>query len=112
MSSQRTPTPWDATESPGGYRRKPCVVIRATTTGRRRVARVDTAEDAALIVRACNSHDALVAALENLARYHYDVDYGAEKDREAFLATDGNVGALEVLVDAARAALKAAKVQP
>lgn len=65
--SPHTQGPWDATEVAGGYRRKPTVVIRATSTGRRRIARVDTIQDADFIVHACNAYPALLSMVERYA---------------------------------------------
>lgn len=64
MTAAHTPTPWAVRETIGGK--------RWIYSGETRVAKAASgkrkAENEAFIVRACNSHDALVAALERIER--------------------------------------------
>jgi hypothetical protein len=66
MTTQHTPTPWK-TETPKGWEQKGLTAIwsdgvMVATCGRQGTQ--EQQDNAAFIVRACNSHDALVAALE------------------------------------------------
>jgi hypothetical protein len=63
--SEHTPTPWKVTADERGS------IVRADTTESQPIASMwhngdDPAANAALIVKAVNNHDALVAALENI----------------------------------------------
>lgn len=96
-----TPGPWDVTPSPGGYRRKPCFVVRSTVTpGRTRIARVDDERDANHIASVPSllaelaalkaSNAALVEALKNalpFVRMRANRNEGGVLDREQDLAT-------------------------
>lgn len=67
MSGETTQGPWDVTPAPGGYRRKPCFVIRSTTlSGCPRVARVDSQADADLIAAAPSLYLAATVAVSAL----------------------------------------------
>lgn len=62
MSTQHTPTPWhDEIGAPGS---SSGLTVRDENGNI--IARVGSIDDAAFIVRACNAHDELVAALRGL----------------------------------------------
>ena len=84
MTTQHTPTPWQAPETISFY------ILGASELGQF-VANASTKANADFIVRACNAHDELVAALSQIAR----------------LASEGEVSAnmQYALGDIARAAL-------
>lgn len=98
MTTQHTPTPWEVSLRNAG-----AAIIAPAASGKIHEATIICSGlgghrgNAAFIVRACNAHDELVAALRNSLAF---VEY---------VANNGNEGAHETAVEI-RAAL--AKVQP
>lgn len=105
MSNERTPGPWKATHIGEGEFRKE-IIIDTATCGQ--IAEVldagNGAANAAFIVRACNSHDALLEALKAVMETF---------EREYQKLTDGRKGTTQNFTSMwmARAALQAAGIE-
>lgn len=125
-TATHTPTPWAALSSgaivpeidrSGDYCRDGGVVLARTymrstrPSGTEQEAQLEKEANAAHIVRCVNSHDALVAALEDLARFNGDdeEEYMAIRDKHAAYDNTTDDEIQEILMRNAYAALSQAK---
>jgi hypothetical protein len=77
-----TPTPWYAANWTCHAPRTVLVDDASTLTGKRVIAECDRDEDAAFVVRACNSYEQLVAALRTIKTQGIGPDWTAEQAAE------------------------------